>query len=471
MASLKIRRFDCTGSDGQKQLNKLRDHFHHHSETLSPRAKKLSQLAFGEVLWPTRAVERICQDVREQGLKAVLRYTEVFDKVKLTPQTVRVSAEELAAARAEADPELLATIQRIRHQLLSFQTGLIHSNAVLPYSGSHELHLRYRPIRRVGVCVPGGVAAYPSSLLMTVCPAQAAGVKEIAVVMPPTPTGGYSKLQLAVCHELGISEVYRIGGAQAVAALAFGAEVLQPVDMIVGPGNSYVTLAKKFVFGQVAIDCLAGPSEVVVIADQSAQPEFVAADLLAQAEHSGDARAVLVTWHAELLNEVSAAIERQLEKLQRNEIAHESLERYGALALVRDSNQAVELTNALAPEHLHVQTRDPEEIADRIDNAGAIFVGALSPVALGDYAAGPSHVLPTGGTARFASGLNVNDFLRRTSVIHVTTKAGLKSIAEDVIFMAEVEGLTAHARSVKVRLDETAKLPARPPRSAEKTRR
>jgi len=471
MASLKIRRFDCTGSDGQKQFNKLRDYFHHQSETLSARAKKLSQAAFGEVLTATQAVERICQDVRQEGLKAVLRYTEIFDKVKLTPQTMRVSAEELASAHREADPELLATVTRIRHRIMSFQTGLIHSNAVLPYSGSHELHLRYRPIRRVGVCVPGGVAAYPSSLLMTVCPAQAAGVQQIVVVMPPTATGGYSKQQLAVCQELGITEVYRIGGAQAVAALAFGVEGLPPVDMIVGPGNSYVTLAKKYVFGQVAIDCLAGPSEVVVIADQSAQPEFVAADLLAQAEHSGDARAVLVSWHADLLQEVTAAIERQIDKLPRQDIVRESLERHGALALVRNSDQAVELTNALAPEHLHIQTRDPEEVADRIDNAGAIFVGAFSPVALGDYAAGPSHVLPTGGTARFASGLNVNDFLRRTSVIHFTTKAGLKSIAEDVIFMAEIEGLSAHARSVKVRLDETAKLPARPPRSTEKTRR
>jgi histidinol dehydrogenase len=304
-------------------------------------------------------------------------------------------------------------------------------------------------MRRVGVCVPGGAAAYPSTLLMTICPAQAAGVKEIAVVMPPTPTGAGNPDLLAVCHELGVSEVYRVGGAQAVAALAYGVQGVAPVDMIVGPGNIFVALAKKHVFGTVAIDCLAGPSEVVVIADDSARPDYVAADLIAQAEHSPGV-SWLVTWHAPLVEEVAQALAKQLAALPRGDLARDSLEQYGALVLVRDADEATELVNQLAPEHLHIETREPAALADKIDAAGAIFLGHYSPVALGDYAAGPSHVLPTGGTARFASGLTANDFLRRSSVLQFTP-AGLKSLTADVRLLAEKEGLTGHAASVAVR--------------------
>jgi histidinol dehydrogenase len=341
----------------------------------------------------------------------------------------------------------------------------LHSDAILSVSGSHELQLRYRPLTRVGICVPGGAASYPSVLLMTVCPAQAAGVKELAVVMPPTQYGAYNPDLLAVCYELGVTEVYRIGGAQAVAALAYGVEGIPPVNMIVGPGNQFVALAKRHVLGHVAIDCVAGPSEVIVIADESAQPDYVAADLIAQAEHSPGV-SILITWYPELLNEAADSLARQLSKLSRGTLARESLERYGAFVLVRNMDEAVNLTNQFAPEHLHIQTRDPEAFADRIESAGAMFLGHFTPVALGDYAAGPSHVLPTGGTARFTSGLTANDFLRCSSVLSFTLR-GMKHLAEDVVRLAEKEGLTGHAHSVSIRMSET-KLPARPPKKAVK---
>jgi len=343
---------------------------------------------------------------------------------------------------------------------MSFQCGLLHRDAVLTMSGSHQLQLRYRPLRRVGICVPGGAAAYPSTVLMTACPAQAAGVKEVGVVVPPTQNGGYNPDLLATCHELKITEVYRVGGAQAVAALAYGVEGIPAVDMIVGPGNIFVTLAKKHVFGQVAIDCLAGPSEVVVLADETAAPTFVAADLLAQAEHD-PATSILITWHEPLIAEVQAALARQLASLPRAAQARHCLERFGALVLARTASEAVEWTNRIGPEHLHLQTRDPESLLNDIENAGAIFLGPYSPVALGDYAAGPSHVLPTGGTARFASGLTANDFLRRSSVLHYT-RAGLEQLAPHVQRLADKEGLTAHAASVEVRLGE---VPSKSPRA------
>jgi histidinol dehydrogenase len=405
---------------------------------------------FGQPLSPAQVVERICTDVRARGLPAVLHYTEQFDRARLTEETVRVSAADMQEAHAKAAPEFLATIRRVRQNVLSFQMGLLHADAVLNVPGRHELRVRYRPLRRVGVCIPGGAAAYPSTLLMTVCPAQAAGVKEIAVVMPPTPNGAHNAGLLATCRELGVSEVYRIGGAQAVAALAYGAVPIGAVDMIVGPGNLFVTLAKKFVFGQVAIDCLAGPSEIVVLADDTAAPEYVAADLIAQAEHDPGS-SVLITWHEPLLDAVESALRCQLGKLPRGELARSALQRFGALMLAQDPAQAIEWTNLLGPEHLHIQTRDPGKVAERIDNAGALFLGHHSPVAVGDYVAGPSHVLPTGSTARFASGLSANDFLRRSSVLSFTPQ-GLAAVAEDVRLLATKEGLTAHAASVDIRL-------------------
>jgi histidinol dehydrogenase len=313
---------------------------------------------------------------------------------------------------------------------------------------------RYMPLERVGICVPGGAAAYPSTVLMTAVPAQAAGVNQIVVVSPPTANGAYNEDVLATCHELGIREVYRMGGAQAVAALAYGVEGLAngpliKVDKIVGPGNQFVALAKKHVFGDVDIDSIAGPSEVVVIADETTRPDLVAADLIAQAEHAPGS-SVLITWSETTLQAVAAELEKQLATVQRAELARQSLEAFGALIMVSDRDEAAELANTLATEHLHIACAKPEEMLGNIRNAGAVFLGPFSPVALGDYVAGPSHVLPTGATARFASGLSSNDFLRSNSVIQFTPE-GLNAVAEDAMRMAEREGLTAHGASVAMR--------------------
>jgi histidinol dehydrogenase len=460
MALLKIRRIGCAGGNAAREIAALRTQLSAQGEIVTPRGRELTQAVFGEPLPPARVVERICSEVKKRGLPAVLQFTEKFDGVKLTAETLRVTGRELSAAHAAAEPAFLQTLRRVRQNILSFQLGLLHTDAVLTVPGSHELRLRYRPLRRVGICVPGGAAAYPSTLLMTVCPAQAAGVKELAVVLPPTNFGAYNRDLLAACHELRVSEVYRVGGAQAVAALAYGVAGLPAVDMIVGPGNLFVTLAKRLVFGQVAIDMLAGPTEVVVVVDDSARPAFVAADLLAQAEHSPGA-SILITWHEPLLDEVAGALERQLPRLPRGDLARESLEQFGAFILTRDAKEAVACANQIAPEHLHLATRDPETLAERIENAGALFLGHHTPVALGDYVAGPSHVLPTGGTARFASGLTANDFLRRSSVMQFT-RAGLEAMAPDVCLLADKEGLTGHAASVDVRLKETAPALAEP---------
>jgi histidinol dehydrogenase len=452
MSPLTIRRIRCGSADAPGQLDALRSQLAAGGNIVTPRSRALTEKVFGEALPPMRVVERVCDDVRTRGTEALFHYTEQFDRVRLDADTLRIAREELSEAHAAADPALLESIRRVRQNVTAFQAGVLHRTAILTVAGKHELRLRYRPMKRVGVLVPGGAASYPSTLLMTICPALAAGVPELAVVMPPTPHGAGNKVLLAVCEELGVREVYRVGGAQAVAALAYGVEGLPAVDMIVGPGNQFVALAKRYVSAQVAIDCIAGPSEVVVLGDETAPANFIAADLIAQAEHAPGA-SLLITWHPALVDEVERELNEQLENLSRAELARESLEQYGALVLARDADEAVELTNRIGPEHLEIVTADDRGFCDRIDNAGAIFLGPYSPVAVGDYAAGPSHVLPTGGTARFTSGLSANDFLRRSSVISFT-KEGLSLMAPDVVRLAEVEGLTAHAASVAMRMAE-----------------
>ncbi|MGL4419139.1 MAG: histidinol dehydrogenase [Gemmataceae bacterium] len=465
MASLKVRRIDLSAGDSKRQLAKLQDIYRPDGEVVTAAGKKLTQAVFGQILNPTQAVERICHDVRDKGVESLLHYTEQFDKVKLKPEGIRVKVAELEAAHAAADPDFLDVIRRVRYNIDSFQSGLLHQDAELRVSGQHELTMRYRPLGRVGVYCPGGAAAYPSTLLMTICPAQAAGVKDIIVCMPPKDTGAGNRDMLAACYELGVTEVYRVGGAQAVAAMAYGVEGMPAVEMIVGPGNQFVALAKKHVYGTVAIDCIAGPSEIVVAADDSAHPSYVALDLIAQAEHSPGVP-ILVTWYEPLLNEVEEALNKRLAKLSRADLARESIERYGAFILAADKESAIEVVNDLAPEHLHIQTRDPDGFAEGVDNAGAIFLGPFTPVAVGDYAAGPSHVLPTGGTARFSSGLTANDFRRRTSILRFT-RNGLKDISEDVIYLANKEGLTAHAASVELRVNDNGPA-ARPKPKPEK---
>jgi histidinol dehydrogenase len=451
--TLNICRIDCVRDDAREAILGLRRQLSPKGNVVSPQGRVRTIAAFGEPLTPQQVVERICADVQCRGLDAVLDYTARLDGVMLEPSAVRVAREELSDAFRAADPAYLRTLRRVRDNILAFQSGILNRDAVMRRGGNSELRLRYRPLRRVGVCIPGGAAAYPSSLLMTVVPAQAAGVEEIAVVVPPTPFGGYNTDLLAACHALGVTEVHRIGGAQAVAALAYGVTGIPPVDKIVGPGNLFVALAKRQVYGEVDIDSIAGPSEVVLIADATAEPRFVASDLISQAEHSPGA-SVLITWEADLIDRVSDTLAQQLARLSRGDLARESLERFGALILVRDEDEAVNLTNLIAPEHLHVSTADPDRLANRLTNAGAIFLGHYTPVAVGDYAAGPSHVLPTGGTARWASGLCSNDFLKRTSLIYVN-RAGLAQIAPHVRLLADKEGLTAHRQSVDVRLEDS----------------
>jgi histidinol dehydrogenase len=450
--TLKIRRIDCSREDARQAIAALRHELSPRGDVVSPEGRARTIAVFGESLSPERVVERICDDVATKGLAAVLDYTRKLDRAELTPEQVRVPAAELEAAHRDADPAYLETIARVRENVLTYQRAILAQDVRIEPRPGVILGLRHTPLRRVGVCIPGGAAAYPSTLLMTVVPAQAAGVAEIAIVVPPTRFGGYNVELLAACHELGVTEVYRIGGAQAVAALAFGVEGVPAVDKIVGPGNLFVALAKKRVYGEVDIDSIAGPSEVVLIADESADPRFVASDLISQAEHSPGA-SILLTWAPGLADRVAEALEEQLDRLSRGDLARDSLERFGALIECRDESQAAELSNQFAPEHLHVSTADPERLLPRLVNAGAVFLGHDTPVAVGDYAAGPSHVLPTSGTARWASGLSANDFLRRSSLISVDRR-GLAGLAPDIRRLADVEGLSAHRSSIDVRLQE-----------------
>jgi histidinol dehydrogenase len=452
-SALPIATIDCRQSDARELFRALRDKLSPRGDVVSEAGRQRTMELFGEPLSPRDVVRRICEEVRSQGLTAVLDYTRKLDRRDLTPESIRVTPEELADAARRADPQFLAAVRRVRDNVAGFQRAVLPVDArvVRPAgSGAIELQQRHLPMRRVGICVPGGAAAYPSTVLMTAVPAMTAGVPEIAIVVPPTDFGGYNVDLLATCHEIGVTEVYRVGGAQAVAALAYGVDGIRRVDKIVGPGNLFVALAKQHVFGDVDIDSIAGPSEVIVLADDTARPEFVAADLISQAEHSPGS-GVLITWHEPLLAAVQSALERQLATLPRGDLARQSLLDYGALILARDEIEAAALTDELAPEHLHVSMDDPDRVLPRIQNAGAIFLGHFTPVALGDYIAGPSHVLPTGGTARFANGLAATDFLKRSSIIRYDA-AALAADAAAVRLLAAKEGLTAHSASVDVRL-------------------
>jgi len=472
----------------ERHLATLRHSLSVRGDIVSEAGRQRTIDVFGRPLTPQQVVERICRDVASDGLPAVLNYTSKLDRKEITATTIRVPPDQLQAAHAKADPAYLATLRRIVANITAFQTAILNRDVVVkpvladrratcqlahglddggklaacPTEGTIELRQRYRPLRRVGICIPGGAAAYPSTLLMTAIPARVAGVREIAVVAPPTQFGSYNADLLAACHEIGITEVFRIGGAQAVAALAYGIEGIERVDKIVGPGNLFVALAKRHVFGEVDIDSIAGPSEVVLLADHTARPDFVASDLICQAEHSPGS-SVLITWYRPLIDQVVTSLNDQLSRLPRGDLARASLEQFGALISVRDAADAARLSDLLAPEHLHISTTDPESLLEKVQNAGAIFLGHHTPVALGDYVAGPSHVLPTGGTARFANGLCANDFLKRSSVI-AYDEAALRSHANDVRLMAAKEGLTAHSASVDVRvMEEAAHDPPSPP--------
>ncbi len=396
-----------------------------------------------------RIVQEIIADVRRRGDVAVSEITARVDQADVPPDAVRVPVERIEQARAEAPPDLLAAARKAIAAVRSFQEHLMDQVDRPLRIGGKTLSVRTRPVRRVGVCVPGGSAPLLSSAIHGAVPAQVAGVKEIAIVAPPRHNNDVHPVILAVAGELGIHEVYRMGGAQAIAALAIGTDRVPRVDKIVGPGNIYGQLAKRFLYGVIDIDMFAGPSEVLIIADASANAAYVAADMLAQAEHDPGC-AILLTDRQELIDAVLKELDRQLAAMPRPDGARRCLEKYGAIVRVRDMAQAAVLADDIAPEHLEIATAEARALADRIDSAGAIFLGHYTPESAGDYVAGPSHVLPTGGTARFWSGVSALGFLRRTSLIEYTPE-GLARDAAAIDTLATAEYLDAHARSATIR--------------------
>lgn len=398
-----------------------------------------------------RQVEAILSSVGERGDAALLEFTERFDGVRLLPEELPVTPGEYGAAEQAIGADALRALRYAADRIEAFhRRGFPHSWWVEDGNGS-LLGQQVRPLERVGLYVPGGRSAYPSTVLMTAIPARVAGVPEIVLVSPPLPDKSLNPVVLAAARLAGVTEAYRVGGAQAIGALAYGTETIGRVDKIVGPGNVYVALAKSKVFGRVGIDMVAGPSEVVVVADEGANPEWVAADLLAQAEHDPMARAVLLTPSAELIEGVEEALARRLAGLPRSDIARKSLGENGALVLTRDVAEAVSVANHLAPEHLELQVVDPFTLLPRVRHAGAIFLGRHTPEVVGDYVAGPNHVLPTGGTARFSSALGVEDFVKRSNLIHYTS-CGLREAWPHVAELSRIEGLHAHGAAAEVRL-------------------
>jgi histidinol dehydrogenase len=397
-----------------------------------------------------QAVAAIIADVRREGDAALLRYTQRFDRLALSADRLRIGAHEIDAAAASVPQELMAALDLAATRIEAFHRLQMPSDIQTTDAAGLTLGMRWMPLDAVGLYVPGGKAAYPSSVLMNALPARVAGVSRIAMCVP-SPDGVLNPLVLAAARRAGVSEIYRVGGAQAVAALAYGTASIAPVDRIVGPGNAYVAEAKRQVFGRVGIDAIAGPSEVVVLADATNEPRRVAVDLLAQAEHDEAAQAILITDDRGFADRVAAAVDTELANLPRSAIAGASWHQHGAIIVVRDWDEAVELVNRLAPEHLELMVRDQAAVFANVRHAGAVFLGAYCPEAVGDYVAGPNHVLPTGRTARFASGLSVFDFLKRTTWVEADA-ASLQRIGPAAVSLAQAEGLDAHARSIALRL-------------------
>jgi len=396
------------------------------------------------------AVTSILNDVKARGDAAVLEYTKRWDRLDLTADAMAFTAEEIAAAVAQCDAETLDALKLAAARIEAFhRTQPIESSFFTDPAGV-RLGARWTPVGAVGLYVPGGLASYPSSVLMNAIPAKVAGVPRIAMVVP-SPDGVINPLVLAAAQLAGVTEIYRIGGAQAVGALAFGTETIKPVDKITGPGNAFVAAAKRQVFGTVGIDMIAGPSEILVVADGQNDPAWIAADLLSQAEHDTSAQSILITDDAAFADAVSAAVDAHLATLPRAEIAGTSWRDHGAIILVDSLEDAVPLVDRLAPEHLELAVADPDAMAAKIRNAGAIFLGRYTPEAIGDYVAGPNHVLPTARSARFSSGLNVLDFMKRTTLVGCTPES-LGRIGPAAVTLANSEGLGAHALSVAIRL-------------------
>ncbi len=395
------------------------------------------------------AVRAIVADVIARGDAALIELTQKFDGLELTPATLRIDTAEIERAYQEADPEIIAALHLAHDRIKAYHARQRPEDARFVDAIGAELGHRWTAVESVGLYVPGGLASYPSSVLMNAVPAQVAGVPRIAMVVP-SPRGELNPLVLAAARIAGVSEIYRVGGAQAIAALAYGTETIAPVAKIVGPGNAYVAAAKRQVFGTVGIDSIAGPSEVLIIADRDNDPEWLAADLLAQAEHDVAAQSILMTDDAAFAEAVEAAVARQLKELPRSSIASESWSVFGAVILLRSLDEAPALADRIAAEHLEIATRDADALAGRIRNAGAIFLGALTPEVIGDYVAGSNHVLPTARSARFSSGLGVLDFMKRTSLLRLNA-AALAELTPAAMALARAEGLEAHRRSVEIR--------------------
>jgi histidinol dehydrogenase len=399
-------------------------------------------------------VAAIIEDVAQRGDAALIEYTRRFDCVDLTASSLRLTDREIAESAAAASPRTVAALQLAAERIEDFHRRQMPPSIDYVDALGIRLAARWRPVAAAGLYVPGGTAAYPSSVLMNAVPAKVAGVERL-VMSVPTPSGVLNPLVLAAAKMVGIDEIYRVGGAQAVAALAYGTATIAPVDKIVGPGNAYVAAAKRRVFGRVGIDMIAGPSEILVVADRHNNPEWIAADLLSQTEHDSAAQAMLIIDDDAFGRAVEAAVERHLMRLPRAQIARASWQTHGAVLLVTGWDEAVSLIDRIAPEHLELALDEADELADRVRHAGAIFLGRYTPEAIGDYIAGPNHVLPTARSARFASGLGVLDFVKRTSLLRCDA-ASLAALAPSAILLAEAEGLEAHALSLSIRLTSEA---------------
>ena len=437
---------------GEREVERLLTKAAFDEVELNPKIREGNKKLFGKDMSAAELVRQIVGDVRRDGDKAVIHYTKLIDRVDLTSENMMVSEAEFAAAEQVADPAVVASLKKAAENVRRYHEEQKPNSWMTYRDQGSILGQSIIPLDRVGIYVPGGTAAYPSSVIMNAVPAVVAGVREIIMMVPPK-NGKINPYVLLAARAAGVEKIYKIGGAQAIAAMAFGTETVPRVDKITGPGNIFVTLAKKEVYGHVDIDMLAGPSEILIVADKTADPVYTAADMLSQAEHDPLASSIVITDDEALAGKVAAEAARQLAELPRREIAQASIDRNGLIVVAEDMMQAIRFANVSAPEHMELLTAQPFQLLPYVRHAGAVFLGAYSPEPLGDYFAGPNHVLPTGGTARYYSVLNVETFMKRTSIISYTQPA-LAAVSDDIIRLAETEGLQAHANAIRLRRNE-----------------
>ena len=438
---------------GEREVERLLTKAAFDEVELNPKIREGNKKLFGKDMSAAELVRQIVGDVRRNGDKAVIHYTKLIDRVELTPENLLVSEAEFEAAEQAADPAVVASLRKAAENVRRYHQEQKPNSWMTYRDQGSILGQSIIPLDRVGIYVPGGTAAYPSSVIMNAVPAVVAGVREIIMMVPPK-NGKINPYVLLAARAAGVKKIYKIGGAQAIAAMAFGTETVPRVDKITGPGNIFVTLAKKEVYGHVDIDMLAGPSEILIVADKTADPVYTAADMLSQAEHDPLASSIVITDDEELAGKVAAEAEQQLAKLPRRGIAQASIDRNGLIVVAEDMMQAMRFANVSAPEHMELLTAQPFQLLPYVRHAGAVFLGAYSPEPLGDYFAGPNHVLPTGGTARYYSVLNVETFMKRTSIISYTQPA-LAAVSDDIIRLGETAGLPARANAIRERRNET----------------